>query len=259
MSSLAKHAADTRRRLMFPDRASLPTGVLDDFLIETLDQLVTEMNQTDVPWYLAKCRIPVNPTQSLYNLDNLTGGSAPYGKARYLYTVDDANPNHQRQPVDLVSFEGLQENFGGGQPTVAASDVAKHSAEAVSVYYLQSPPGPGNFMEFGPIPAQAAEYEFIFEPATSRPGSRTDTGFRFDQFDAMVAALTAQRIMPYATWKGISEEKEAARKTELRGTLAYDLGSIEERRGWIYLFWAFRQANRNVGEVELVGWAQNRR
>lgn len=259
MSSLAKHSADTRRRLMFPDHSALPVGILDDYLIETLDQLVTEMNQTDVPWYLAKCRIPVNPTQSVYNLDNLTGGSAPYGKARYLYTVDDSNPNHQRRPVDLVSYEGLQENFGGGQVTIASSGVNKHSAESASVYYLASPPGPGNFIELGPIPAQAAEYEFMFEPATARPGGRGDTGFRFDQFDAMVAALTALRVMSYASWKGLSEEKEAKRKQEIRDSLIYDLGSIKDRRGWIYLFWAFRQANRNVGEVELVGWAMNRR
>lgn len=256
MSSVNKHIAGARERLMEPDHASCGHGIVGNYVVRTIDQLVTELNQSGEPHFLAEASINVDPNVGAYNLDN----RAPnYGKGRYLYTVNESDPYHNRGYVELVSPEDLVRFHEGGDSAalVTTSMNDPHTAVAASIYYSVSSPGPGNLIEFGPIPQLAAEYKLVYEPSVVRPSSREE-GFRLDQFDNYVEALTARRCLPHAQWKGLSPEMQMARKVEIREALDYDIGSVGERRGYAYLFWMYRQSSTGKDKPTVVPFGYGR-
>lgn len=242
---------------MHPTRASLDDGDLSDDTLGTLDEFVTQMNQTNEAHFLMSGRINVEADRSLYPLDNF----ANFGRGRYLYTMDSTDVNHRRHAVQLVPYEGLTDFYGGGDPLLASvpgDTWSKHTASAAAIYYLNEAPGPGNFIEFGEIPNQAAEYKLVYEPSVVRPQAKQDTGFRLEQFDEMVAVRTALKALPRCKWKGLDKEETKARKAELRQSFAYELGSISERRGWLYLFWMYRQRSDAKVKPAALGFGEYR-
>lgn len=256
MGQLDKHLADARRRLMRPSRASLDDGDLADYCIESIDQLVIDLNAGTQPFFLQTARIDVVSGQAIYALNNVPN----FGRARYLYTMDDSDPNHQRRPINIVSYESLMELYGGGDPlpTLVSPSPMPHTAAAAAFYYLREAPGPGDVIEFGPVPNQSASYKMIFEPDVVRPQARQDIGFRLAQFDGYVAALTAVKALPHCTWKGLDKIEAAARKKDISATLMYDIGSVQDRRGYAWQFWCYSQSNTQRSEPTVVGWAEER-
>jgi len=252
-----KHLSDTRRLLLRPSRASLDDGDLADYCIETIDSLVIDLNAGVEPFFLQSVRIEAVAGQSVYPLSNATNVS----RARYLYTLSDTDPTYKRVPIDLVSYENLQGTFGGGDPISTSTPTfaqEPHTAQAAAVYYLRESPGPGDVLEFGPIPNQSASYKLIYEPDVVRPQAKQDPGFRLQQFDGYVAARTALRALPQCKWQGLPEEKEEKRKKEIRDARADEIGSVAERRGYAWQFWVFTQSSTQRSEPTVIGWAQER-
>jgi len=243
---------------MSPLRSSLDDAWLAGYLIEVIDELVTALNQTNEPHFIQSSQISVEAGVSVYPLDNLAPG---YGKARYLYTESEGDSNFRRSPVELVSLELLTEMYGGGDPGSNIPVVPFNQAwpaRAAAVYYSRANPGPGNFIEFAPVPNDAATYRFIWEPKVVRPTSPDGQGFRLDQFDALVSAKAAMLSLPHCQWHGLDKADTVERKKELRGTLDYQLGSIAAGRGLEWQFWAFRQTTMNKTRTSVIGWGANR-
>ena len=249
------HIGATRRRLLRPSRATLSDADLAEYLVETIDQLVIDLNSTGEPWFLQTVRVEATPGVAIKALN------APnFSRARYLYTLDDTNPNANRHPIPLVSPEDLVELFRGGDvaPTATVSTSTPTFAAAASCYYLNESPGPGDVIEFGPVPNRAASYRLVYELDVLRAQTRTDPGFRLAQFDGYVAALTAIRVLPHCTWLGIDAAAAAARKTDIAAACAYDIGSVDSRRGYSWAYWCFKQSSTQRSSPLVVGWASDR-
>ena len=151
---------------MSPVRASLDDGWLAEYVIEVLDELTTAMNQTNEPHFIQSSPITIRSNVNVYPLDNI---AANFGKARYLYTENPGDSNFMRQPIELVGLEALTEFYQGGDtgssiPVVLFSQ--GQTPRAAAVYYSLDSPGPGNFIEFAPVPGDNTwpNYRFIWEP-----------------------------------------------------------------------------------------------
>lgn len=257
MATLDRHLSDTRRRLLRPSRASIDDGDLADYIIETIDSLVIDLNGSGEPWYLQTALIDTFPNDPIVPLTNVPN----FGRARYLYTVDTANPDSERRRhVPLVPFETLTEVYGAGDRQgvgIIPASTPRYAA-AASIYYLREAPGPGNVIEFSSVAPEVVQYKLVYEPDVVRPGAREDIGFRFAQFDGYVAALTALRALPHCTWRGSNEEKQEARRVQIATSCAVDIGSIGERRGYAWQFWCFQQSSTQTVQPTVTGWAENR-
>ncbi len=254
MAQLDRHIADERRHLMEPLESKLSKGMLADYTIETIDQLVTKMNNGKAPAFLMSVPIDVNANESVYSLSN----AAFFGKERYLFTVDITNRQHDRREIDLVDMEALTQFYSGGDTSLVGIPYAseRHTAEAAAVYRLV---GVGPVIEFGPKPPMPASYELIYEASSVRPQSRTDIGlFGMEQFDGYVAALTARRALRHCEWKGLSRLEAADRRREVQEALDYDIGSVRQQRGYEYDFWVYRQRLSARTKPTAIGWADNR-
>lgn len=246
MSNLDKHISDSRRWLVYP--TSTPSdSTLAEFGIEILDEKITELNQTDEPWFLLTQQLQLEPGTALYSLANC----ANFGKVRYLYTAaDDSSSTFCREPIPLVSMETLTQWFQGGDnvPTLPADSAPWWASYplAAAAYYLQSTPGPANFLEFGPVPQETRNITLIYEPDVIRPTARAQ-GFRLNQFDSMIAMLMAKRAVLYCEWKGISDEQASKRRSDIVGLINAELGSRNNRQGLEYLWWQFK--NRSMANA----------
>jgi hypothetical protein len=257
MATLAKHIQDARRRLMWPTRTSLDDGPLSEYAIETIDELVTQMGNSHEPHFIQSGVISVDAGESVYSLDSIAPN---YGKARYLYTEDDGSSDFQRRPVEIVSLEVLTERFRGGDRGAEIVGVPPSSsfpliAQAAAVYYDVSR---GNLIEFASVPQESIAYRFTWEPNVVRPQAKTDTGFHLDQFDNYVAALTARRALAHCQWKGLSRSEAKERRQEIREALDFDIGSVNERRGYAYLLWQYKLTTVNKTSITATGFGQDR-
>jgi len=254
MSNLDKNMNATRRRLLYPNRDMLDDGPLAEYVLDTIDEMVTMMNQTKKPLFIAFSTINLEPAKSVYPLDSIAIG---FGKARYLYTQEPTNRDARRKPIEIVEHELLTEMYGAGDPTYGP---AVFPAAAAFFYQFDTPGAVGgNFVEFGPVPNGTGKVILVWEPQTMRPQQRDNTSFHLEQFDALIAARTALRALPHCEWKGLSSQDAAARRAELSRILQFDIGSIAERRGLEFTFWMWRQSNNNRIRPNPIGWAENRR
>lgn len=257
MAQFDKHLSDARRLLLRPSRAALDDGDLADYCIEAIDSLVIDLNAGVEPFYLQSVRIDVVARQAIYTLSNAPN----FSRARYLYTMSDTDPNYQRRPIELVSYENLQGMYGGGDPistSIPVNSQEPHTASAAACYYLREAPGPGDVIEFGQIPNQSAPYKLVYEPDVVRPQAKQDQGFRLAQFDGYVAALTAVAALPQCKWQGFPAALEAGRKKEIEKALAFKIGSVAGRTGYAWQFWCFSQSSTQRSEPTVIGWAQDR-
>lgn len=234
MSTLAKHEQDTRRRLLWPDRDSLDSVVLIPYIIETIDELNIKRNNTREPSLIAFGTLTTDAGRATYPLDNIAPN---YGKARYLWTKNETNDaNFQRQWVEMVDWETLVQMYGGGDAVGAVpTDSTYPLIPAAAAVY--SDVNLGNMLEFAPIPSQVTVFDFVYEVAALHPQSKDAQGFRLPQFDALVAAKSADRALVHCKWQGLDKEDTKERKKEIRFTLDREIGSADERRGLEYLFW----------------------
>lgn len=244
MSSVIKAIGDVRRHLVFPDEDKPSDGVIAEYLIEAADELVTEMNQTDQDWFISSAVVDVSPFEDTYILDEKAPG---YGKARDLWTLDEADTTHRRRPVKLVDFVELTRDYAGGDPALSS---AKHSAMAASVIYDQAKGQ--NQIVFAPVPSQAAQYKLVYEPAVVRPGAKEETLFRLEQFDAYVARLAALACIDHAEWRMLDEKATERRRENLRRTF---IAFVERGDD---LFRRHKFSNRNVNDYKRRGFGQKR-
>lgn len=214
MSSVNRAIGAVQRKLLFPSQPS--EGIIGEFYIETVDEKVTELGQTREAWFASKTAISVVPGRDEYLLDALAPN---LGKARFMWTKDDSDPYFQRRPVDIVQLEDLTTYYRGGDANPTPSPAA-HSALACAIYYE---PGFGNKIVFGPTPNQNAQYVLVYEPATVRPQSLENAGFRFSQFDSYLSDCTALRCLPGCEWSAIDKAEWADRRAELRLHLAAEV------------------------------------
>jgi len=220
-------------------------STLAEFGIEILDEKITELNQTDQPWFLLTKQLLLEPGIATYSLANCPN----FGKARYLYTAPDDNASSfTREVIPLVTIETLTQRYQGGNnnPIVSTDPWWYSYPLAAAAYYLQSSPGPANFLEFGPVPQEARNVMLIYEPDVVRPTARTQ-GFRLNQFDSMIAMLMSKRAILYCEWKGLTDDQTTKRRSDIVGLVNAELGSRNARQGLEYLWWQFK--NRSMANV----------
>lgn len=237
MATVNNLIGDMKRKLQYP--AQPQDGILAECLIETIDEKLTEINQTREAWFTERATITVSPGRDEYLLD----ARAPnLGKARFVWTQDRSDPNFFRRPVDIVPFEQLTTYYQGGDPTVTQSSAnnVKHSAIACAVMYEV---GFGNKIIFAPIPNQTADYVLIYEPMILRPSAKTDSGWRFDQFKGYLTDCASLRALPSCAWKGLSMEENAAQRREIAGGQGYGLVVDVARGDSLFRRWKWSQTN----------------
>lgn len=247
MATISASIGSVQRKLDFP---SWPDeAVIGEYLIETLDEKMTEMQISREPWFLARCTITVEPNQDEYALD---ARANDYGKARYVYTKDESDPSFRRAPVPIKPYEDLIGYYHSGEPSISSpiTSTLKHSAIACAVFF-DSNIGQ-NKIVFAPIPSQQAQYVLVYEPNTERPGALQDTGFRFPQFDSYISDCTAQRCLRHCKWKGLTVADNKVRRDDLRGDLM-----LEVQRG-DSLFQRFKRSMTNPDDYQAIGFGQSR-
>jgi len=215
VASLSKHRGDVRWRLGYPNEAKLSDGVIDSAVIDVVDEIVTEFNQTNEDWFLQPVPFSTVIDQDTYNIDNIAPG---FGKAHFVYTADSTDPNHNRRAIDIVSFNELTTNFGGGDPGgslgagIAGPGIGawKHSARGVAFYYDQA--SGTQKMVIGPRPQNVAQYVLVYEPAVVRPQSVQEQALRFSQFDKFVNDSAAYALVHLCAWQEFDLIKEASER-----------------------------------------------
>jgi len=107
-------------------------------------------------------------------------------------------------------------------------------------------------IEFGPVPSQAAEYDFYYEPATERPQSKDSIAFRFPQFDGYVADKVALKLVKACKWGDCDAETNLARRNEIRA----DLQPVVAQGDALFRQWRQTMYNRSSGQVIPFGYAR---
>lgn len=245
MSTIALATGAVRRKLDFPDEATLPDGVIGEWLIDVIDPLVTELGQTDQTWFIGSCNIDVVADEDSYSLEVADG----YGKARYVWTKDDADSSHRRRNVPIVNYEYLTTLYGAGDPNGLADSI-EHSAQACSIIYDIN--SATNRIVFAPIPSQDAQYRFVYQVDVVRGQTEGDTAFRLRQFDSYVSDLGALGCLIHAKWNGLNDEQTARKKAELERILLLRKMEGDD------LFRRAKWSNKNSNSFARRGFGQRR-
>lgn len=243
------------RKLGYPSAPN--QGVIGEFLVETIDEKVTDLNLSRVPWFLAKATIDVSPGESVYSLDSAAPG---LDKPRYLYTVDDTQPAYCRRPVDLVDYESLTTYYRGGDMSNQAIanlpyyNYERHSAIAASVYFDARR---GNVIEFAPVPNQAASYVLVYEVATMRPQSKDSEAWRFEQFNGYVSDSAALKILAHCEWKGMQPQEFPAKRASIAGGPAQGYGLVVDVAKGDRRFWMWKHSGKNPSGLTSVPFGRD--
>lgn len=256
MSSTMKLRADVMRVLREPSERSLPTGYIDEAGIEVSDYLVTELNQTRVPWFLLDFILTVSPNQDEYLIDAM---APSFGKARFVYTIDPTDPNHHRRPVTIADGpEDLTAYYSGGDPAYRMLPSNwQHTARAIAFVFKV---GFGNKAMVGPIPGQTAQYKVIYEPDSLRPDSPWADVNRLRQFDAYAAALTAQKCVTNCEWEvfdmiddpAVREAANRGRRQELATAINNAMPLLADQ------FHRFKWTNKNPQDGRTIPFGSSR-
>lgn len=253
MSSLSKVRADVTRKLRQPSERSLADGgFIDEAAVEIAAELVNEMNQTREPWFLMDFLLPVDANRDEYNIESM---APQFGKARFVYTVDDTDPQFQRRSIDIVPMEQLTDTYGAGQTNQVASNV-KHSAEAVAFVYDYKMNAHKALV--APVPSLACQYKVIYQPdvATVNPG----VVFRFSQFDGYLTDLIALACVALCEWDDFASiadpmQRDAANRARRQELEAFLQSQITRRAD---LFRRFKWSSDAERSMQTIGFGQHR-
>lgn len=196
----------------------LPTQTVAIAILDVGDRLITELQLTQEAWLQGRVTIHAEANKSAYIIN-----APDFSKGRYLFTKDDTDPSHRRRKIKVVEQEELTEFFGGGEPDIGSSTAIKHNARAAAIYYDSDQKV--YRLELGPIPNQAADYDFFFEPATERPQSKDDIAFRFPQFDGYVSDKAAMRVVRNCAWKGMAPADCLVKRNEIRRDIKEEIST----------------------------------
>ena len=238
----------TLRKLRFPIPEHPSDATVDETLVEQADELVTELNRSGNPWFVPRFRLDVSSGTDTYAI----GALAPdFGTGRFIYTMDDTNPQHRTRYIPTVGEEELVRFHRGGDPlliTTTQTTGIKHSAEAMAFTYTDGQ----WYIKVGPIPNATASYWVLYEPDVMRPSADEDTVFRLRNFENLLTDRGAIVVMEHAEWPGLSEEQNERRRDRLLVSLVND----SERRA--ELFRRYKHGSFEEGPIKMVPWGRRR-
>lgn len=246
MSSILQSIGSIRRKLDFPDEAKLSDGMIAEYLIETVDYLITELQQTNAEWFISSTIIDVSANEDTYPLD---GAVAGFGKARDVWSIDDSDVNHRRQVVNIVSYEDLNSYYHGGDRPLGGT-YWKHNSQACAFVYNQDE-GRQEII-FAPVPSQTVQYKLVYEPDVVRAPTTSGTAFRLRQFDALVSDKAAIKCIRHCEWKGLDTMQARAKANDLRGDISTALMEEEDQ------FRRFKWSNINANDNSTIGFGAGR-
>jgi len=253
MASLLKYRGDVRQNLAFPSEHKLIDGYIDNTVIGVIDEIVTELNQTNEDWFLQPFSIQVQADKDTYNIEDVAPG---FGKAHFFYTTDPSNPQHRRRPIPIVRFNELTTQYDAGDPGAVG---VMHSAQAVAFYYDQTQGQ--QLMVVAPIPGASAFYKGIFEPMVVRPGALEEQANRLKQFDKYIADRAAYLLVHLCVWPELApiedpaqrERANAAKRAERLSTLGSECDYGYE------LLRRFKKSSNSANNFKVVPYGRGRR
>ncbi len=242
MATLNATTGAVRRKLQFPDEDKLSDGIIWEYTVEFLDELITELNRTDQSWNVPRFTLDVAIDEDYIPID----ARAPdFSLAHFVQTANESDLKFHGHPVPIVDEAALLRNYDGGDPGPTG---VKHSARAFAFIYKDGQ----HLIRIGPRPGAACQYIVTYEPDVVRPGDEQEPAFRFRQFDNYVSDMVAFTSLPHAAWRGLDPQMTAGRKDEIGKTL---LVSIERRSA---LFRRFKMSDRQTDSFRMIPWGYRR-
>jgi hypothetical protein len=189
MGSLSKAIADVMFRLGTPDERTLSEHDYIRAILDVDDELVTELNLSSQSWLVPRFPLTVSEGNDIYPIS-----ANNFGRPQYLVTKKDSDSTFNASVIHFVDEATLMMYDGGGSHATSGAEFAYRAAVINK---------DGQFaIRIAPIPSMSAQYECIYEPATSQPSSKGDRNFLLPQFDGYLADRAAFRLAPYAGLSG---------------------------------------------------------
>lgn len=203
----------TRFKCGSPDDATLGNQFVADQIGEVLDEMVTEMNLTSVPWFAPRFELEVSANEDLYPIP-----VKDFGKLLFVHTFKQDDPTFSTTVVDVVAEPMLYTYLQGGDPGVVQTGFSAQGMATVNKDGKM-------YIRVAPIPGTSATYMCIYEPDRVQPNGLQAPVQRMQQFTNYLTDRAAYKLLPYA---GMDSD----RYTQIQATLGAEIqrGELRFRR-----------------------------
>jgi hypothetical protein len=193
MPNVSENLAMIRQRLKQPNPQAPSDLQLLNILIEHIYDHCAQLQNTRNHWGIGWTRIDVSAGTEDYNIS-----ATDFGRPFLVYTIDDADPFHQRREVPFSLLQDVEQRYQGPQQTQSASP---WSAVQIS-FFRESPSSPTWKARPTPIPGASCSYMVGYE-ANYEFGALGDNP-GLSPFHHLIRVQTAISALPLCEWGDVT-------------------------------------------------------